>query len=499
MVEANCILEGGSKSQSEFAIWVPPTETLNTQRTTPPRLISPPPTPLSSPIPVSVPVLGKMAIVPTMQDCQELQELVLDDEEQVGHNSQKKLNPMDDWLPITESRNGNVFSSAFHCLNSGIGFQALLLPLAFTVLGWTWGIVCMSLAFGWQLYTLWLLTQLHESVTGTRYSRYLHLAKAAFGQKKGKLMALLPIMYLSGGTCVALITLGGGSMKFFFHIVCTGACLADTLTTVEWFLVFTVCAIVLAQLPNLNSIVSVSVIGAITALIYCTMIWVVSIAHGRVASASYEPLLPSTSSTAEAFSIVNALGIIGFAFRGHNLLLEIQGTMPSTLKHPSQVPMWRGVKFAYLLIAVCLYSLAIGGYWTYGNLKPDRYTAMWIINWGLGILGMAFSFLVIAGAVWNIVDKEGLPNELLKLARQHHPSFSAKRRQCHPSKISISIFAYVSDSSDVEENHPSVSESSKRSSKYEEEEEDDDHDAQAPLNEHNLESDPNLRSSGGSG
>lgn len=54
--------------------------------------------------------------------------------EEVGHFT--KLDPQDDWLPITESRNGNVYYSAFHTLSSGIGVQALVLPLAFSVLGW---------------------------------------------------------------------------------------------------------------------------------------------------------------------------------------------------------------------------------------------------------------------------------------------------------------------------------------------------------------------------
>lgn len=54
--------------------------------------------------------------------------------EEVGHFT--KLDPQDAWLPITESRNGNAYYSAFHTLSSGIGVQALLLPLSFTVLGW---------------------------------------------------------------------------------------------------------------------------------------------------------------------------------------------------------------------------------------------------------------------------------------------------------------------------------------------------------------------------
>ena len=47
-----------------------------------------------------------------------------------------KLDPQDAWLPITQSRNGNKYYAAFHTLCSGIGIQALVLPVAFTILGW---------------------------------------------------------------------------------------------------------------------------------------------------------------------------------------------------------------------------------------------------------------------------------------------------------------------------------------------------------------------------
>lgn len=54
--------------------------------------------------------------------------------QEIGHLT--KLDPQDAWLPITESRNGNAYYAAFHTLCSGIGVQALLLPIAFTALGW---------------------------------------------------------------------------------------------------------------------------------------------------------------------------------------------------------------------------------------------------------------------------------------------------------------------------------------------------------------------------
>lgn len=241
--------------------------------------------------------------------------------EEVGHLT--KLNPQDAWLPITESRNGNAHYAAFHNLNAGVGFQALVLPVAFSFLGWSWGIVSLTIAYFWQLYTLWILVQLHEAVPGKRYNRYVELAQAAFGERLGVWLALFPTVYLSAGTATALILIGGETMKLFFQVVCGPLCTSNPLTTVEWYLVFTSLCIVLSQLPNLNSIAGLSLIGAVTAIFYSTLVWVLSVSQPRPPSLSYEPIsMPSFS--ASLFSFLNALGIIAFAFRGHNLVLEIQ-------------------------------------------------------------------------------------------------------------------------------------------------------------------------------
>ncbi|KAL7117643.1 hypothetical protein ACP275_03G084800 [Erythranthe tilingii] len=284
-----------------------------------------------------------------------------------------KLDPQDAWLPITESRNGNALYAAFHTLCAGIGIQALVLPVAFTILGWTWGIISLTVAFVWQLYTFWILTNLHESSdNGIRYSRFLQLFNATFGERMGKIFALFPILYLSGGTCVALIVVGGSTTKLFYQIVCGGhGCTAKPLTTVEWYLVFTCAAVLLSQLPNLNSVAGVSLVGAATAIGYCTFMWCVSVTEGRLTGVSYERVKPN-SNTEWFFGILNALGIVAFAFRGHNVTLEIQATMPSSEKKPSRVPMWRGIRGAYFIVALCLFPTAIAGYWAYGNKIPEN-------------------------------------------------------------------------------------------------------------------------------
>ena len=143
------------------------------------------------------------------------------------------------------------------------------------------------------------------------------------GERWAKILALLPVMYLSAGICTALIIVGGGSMKMLFGIACGEACLARPLTAVEWYLVFICAAVLLSQLPNLNSIAGVSLVGATAAVAYCTMIWVVSVAKGRVPGVSYDPV-KAPSDVDAALGVVNGLGIIAFAFRGHNVVLEIQ-------------------------------------------------------------------------------------------------------------------------------------------------------------------------------
>jgi hypothetical protein len=63
--------------------------------------------------------------------------------EDVGHIT-RLADPRDAWLPITASQSGNSYYAAFHSLNSGIGFQALVLPAAFASLGWYLPTSCSS-------------------------------------------------------------------------------------------------------------------------------------------------------------------------------------------------------------------------------------------------------------------------------------------------------------------------------------------------------------------
>lgn len=142
---------------------------------------------------------------------------------------------------------------------------------------------------------------------------------------------MFPVMYLSGGMCVQLIILGGGTIKLLVRTVCKdgATCDPNSMNGILCFFVFVFMAIALAEyFPNLNSIAGVSVIGTITAIVYCTMIWTLSISKGRRNDISYEP--PATKSSMASFSgVLDSLGIIFLAFRGQNVILEIQVSVRS--------------------------------------------------------------------------------------------------------------------------------------------------------------------------
>ena len=72
------------------------------------------------------------------------------------------------------------------------------------------------------------------------------------------------------------------------------------------------------------------------------------------------------------FNFLSALGDVAFAYAGHNVVLEIQATIPSTPEKPSKGPMWKGVVVAYIIVAICYFPVALIGYWMFGNAVEDN-------------------------------------------------------------------------------------------------------------------------------
>lgn len=103
---------------------------------------------------------------------------------------------------------------------------------------------------------------------------------------------------------------------------------------------------------------------------YSVIAWTASLHKGVQPGVDYSYKASTTSG--KVFNALAALGEIAFSYAGHNVVLEIQATIPSTPEKPSKGPMWKGVVVAYIIVAICYFPVAFIGYWVFGNAVDDN-------------------------------------------------------------------------------------------------------------------------------
>ncbi|KAL0297075.1 UNVERIFIED_CONTAM: Lysine histidine transporter-like 2 [Sesamum radiatum] len=269
---------------------------------------------------------------------------------------------IDAWLPITASRTAKWWHSAFHNVTAMVGAGVLSLPYAISNMGWGPGVVILILSWSITLFTLWQMVELHESVPGKRFDRYHELGQYAFGHKLGLYIVVPQQVVVEVSTCIIYMVTGGKSLKKFHELVCPD-CHEIRLT--YFILIFASVHFVLSHLPNFHSITIISLAAAI--FNYCLD---ASLAGGPRPNVSYE--LRGRSTSANVLNFFGALGDIAFAYAGHNVVLEIQATIPSTPEQPSTKPMWKGVVFAYIIVAICYLPISLVCYYIFGNSVDDN-------------------------------------------------------------------------------------------------------------------------------
>ncbi|XP_076881106.1 lysine histidine transporter 1-like [Bidens hawaiensis] len=274
---------------------------------------------------------------------------------------------IDDWLPITSSRNAKWYYAAFHNVTAMVGAGVLSLPYAMSNLGWGPGMVILILSWVITLYTLWQMVEMHEMVPGKRFDRYHELGQEAFGEKLGLYIVVPQQLICEVGVNIVYMVTGGTSLKKVHETVCEDC---KKIKTTYFIMIFASVHFVLSHLPNFNSISGVSLAAAVMSLTYSTIAWTASVSKGMQENVQYG--YPGKNPSETTFNFFNALGDVAFAYAGHNVVLEIQATIPSTPEKPSKGPMWRGVVVAYIVVALCYFPVALMGYYMFGNEVADN-------------------------------------------------------------------------------------------------------------------------------
>uniref|UniRef100_A0A9I9D8X1 Amino acid transporter transmembrane domain-containing protein n=1 Tax=Cucumis melo TaxID=3656 RepID=A0A9I9D8X1_CUCME len=308
-------------------------------------------------------------------------------------NKTKEQKTIDDWLPITSSRNAKWWYSAFHNVTAMVGAGVLSLPSAMANLGWGPGVTVLVLSWIITLYTLWQMVEMHEMVPGKRFDRYHELGQHAFGEKLGLYIVVPQQLIVQVGTNIVYMVTGGQSLKKFHDIVCP-SCKSIKLT--YFIMIFASVQFVLSHLPSFNSMSGVSLAAAVMSLTYSTIAWTTSIAKGVQPDVDYG--LKASTTTGKVFNFLNALGDVAFAYAGHSVVLEIQATIPSTPEKPSKRAMWKGVLVAYIVVALCYFPVALIGYWTFGNsVKDNILISLEKPGWLIALANMFVVIHVIGG------------------------------------------------------------------------------------------------------
>ncbi|XP_009412996.3 lysine histidine transporter 1-like [Musa acuminata AAA Group] len=269
-----------------------------------------------------------------------------------------------------------------------VGAGVLSLPYAMSELGWAPGIVVLVVSWIITLYTLWQMVEMHEMVPGKRFDRYHELGQHAFGDKLGLWIVVPQQLVVDVGVDIVYMVTGGKSLKKFHELVCPDC---TPIKQTYFIIIFASVHLVLSQLPNFNSISGVSLAAAVMSLSYSTIAWGASADKGKQADVEYGYRASSTAGT--VFNFLSALGNVAFAYAGHNVVLEIQATIPSTPEKPSKKPMWKGVIVAYIVVALCYFPVALVGYWAFGNAVKDN--ILITLNKPRWLIAMANMFVVV--------------------------------------------------------------------------------------------------------
>eukprot|EP00891_Asterochloris_glomerata_P003664 jgi/Astpho2/3664/Aster-07865 len=329
-------------------------------------------------------------------------------------------------LPVTGARNGTYMHSCFHNITAMVGAGVLGLPYAMVFLGWPGGVVVMTLSWVATLYSLWQMVDMHQIAGGKRFNRYHELGQFALGKHAGY-WTVIPCQWIVMiGLDIVYCVTAGKSMKYVWSHTChahsDGSCTSFGLSA--WIVVFAAIQICLAQLPNFHKLSMISLLAAIMSIAYSTIAIGLAGHEGKQANVQYN--LDGFTKPNGVFGVLNSLGTVAFAYGGHNVVMEIQATMPSkpspARPNPTKKPMMLGVYIAYALVAYCYFGVSYTGYAALGNSAGDQILyslsgPIWVVCMAniMVVIHVCGSFQVYAMPVFDMIEfslvKRGWKND----------------------------------------------------------------------------------------
>ncbi|XP_062175624.1 GABA transporter 1-like [Alnus glutinosa] len=262
-------------------------------------------------------------------------------------------------LFVLKSR-GSWLHCGYHLTTSIVAPSLLSLPFALKLQGWVGGVLSLILAglLTFYSYNLLSLVLEHHAQLGRRQLRFRDMAGDILGPRWGKYV-VGPLQFgMCYGAVIAGVLLGGQSLKFIYLLSNPNG----TMKLYQFTTIFGVLMLFLAQIPSFHSLRHINLVSLFLALAYSACVTAGSIYIGLSKNAPNRDYSVNGSEVNRVFGAVNAVSIIVTTY-ACGIIPEIQ----ATIAPPVKGKMFKGLCVCYAVIFTTFFSVAISGYWAFGN------------------------------------------------------------------------------------------------------------------------------------
>ncbi|KAL6840290.1 hypothetical protein ACP4OV_030100 [Aristida adscensionis] len=277
---------------------------------------------------------------------------------------------------------GSWLHCGYHLTTSIVAPALLSLPFAFASLGWSAGLVCLVTGAAVTFYSYNLLYRVleHHAQQGRRQLRFRDMATDILGPGWGRYY-VAPIQFVvCFGSVVASTLLAGQSMKAIYLIAKPGG----TINLYVFVVIFGVFMMMLAQLPSFHSLRHVNLISLLLCLAYsfCTVAGCMYL--GTSDRAPPKDYSITGDSQNRVFGVFNAIAVIATTY-GNGIIPEIQATVAA----PVTGKVFKGLCLCYAVVVTTFFSVAISGYWAFGNQAQGNLLSNFMVD-GKAVIPQGF-------------------------------------------------------------------------------------------------------------
>ncbi|OWM73702.1 hypothetical protein CDL15_Pgr026806 [Punica granatum] len=282
-------------------------------------------------------------------------------------------------------KKGSWLHCGYHLTTSIVAPSLLSLPYAFTFLGWTAGVICLTVGalVSFYSYNLISLVLEHHAQIGYRHLRFRDMANDILGRTWGRYYVGPIQLVVCYGAVVGNTLLGGECLKAIYLLSVPDG----SMKLYEFVMIFGSMMLILAQFPSFHSLRYINLASLVLCLAYSACAATGSIYIGNSSNGAEKDYSLVGDTESRVFGMFNAIAIIATSF-GNGIIPEIQ----ATLAPPVKGKMFKGLCLCYAIVLVTFFSVAISGYWAFGNQADALILSNFVVD-GRALMPKWFVFM----------------------------------------------------------------------------------------------------------